>query len=68
MLPKVYFAYYGIVAFHTDPLNGQYSIFGKLISGYETLDAIVTTPAPGSRPSQDQVILSTTVLFVPASK
>ena len=49
-------------------LNGQYSIFGKLISGYETLDAIVTTPAPGTRPAEDQVILSATVLFVPASK
>jgi cyclophilin family peptidyl-prolyl cis-trans isomerase len=49
-------------------LDGQYSIFGKLISGYDTLDKIVNTPAPGSRPSVDQVILSSTVLYVPSAK
>jgi cyclophilin family peptidyl-prolyl cis-trans isomerase len=44
-------------------LNGQYSAFGKLISGFETVDKIATTPNSGSRPVTKQVILSTTVIL-----
>ena len=53
-------------------LDGQYSIFGKLESGFDTLDAIATTPAesavrgaPASTPITPQRILSATVIFSP---
>lgn len=44
-------------------LNNQYSVFGMLESGFDTLDAIVMSPRNGQdRPSEDQKILSATVL------
>lgn len=49
-------------------LDNKYSVFGKLESGYDVLDAIVTSKTgPGnagelSRPVEDQQILSATVL------
>jgi len=53
-------------------LDGQYSVFGKLVSGFETLDAIALTPAesavrgaPPSSPIEPQEILSAVVLFAP---
>jgi len=53
-------------------LDGAYSIFGNLVSGFETLDAIVTTPAesaqrgqPATTPIEPQKILSATVLYAP---
>jgi len=47
-------------------LDGQYSVFGKLVSGYETLDAIATTPrGAGDRPNAEQKILSAIVLHDP---
>lgn len=33
-------------------LDGKYTAFGRLIGGYETLDAIATAPAEGERPIQ----------------
>lgn len=49
-------------------LDNQYTVFGKLVSGFEALDAIATTPqGAGNRPTTDQKILSATVLFVPGS-
>jgi peptidyl-prolyl cis-trans isomerase B (cyclophilin B) len=48
-------------------LNGAYSVFGKLVSGYDTLDKIVTTPrGPGDKPNATQTILKATVLHVSA--
>ena len=44
-------------------LNNQYSVFGMLESGFDTLDAIVMSPKNGQdRPNEDQKILSATVL------
>ncbi|MEZ5977821.1 MAG: peptidylprolyl isomerase [Planctomycetota bacterium] len=44
-------------------LDGQYSAFGKLVTGYDTLDLIVNTPRDrGDRPLQEQRILSARVL------
>jgi cyclophilin family peptidyl-prolyl cis-trans isomerase len=45
-------------------LNGQYSAFGKLISGEATLDAIANTPAPGTRPTSEQKIIKAFVVLV----
>jgi len=44
-------------------LNGQYSAFGKLVSGYATLDAIANTPAPNSQPVTEQKIIKATVIL-----
>ncbi len=46
-------------------LNGQYSAFGKLVSGLETVDKIATTRVNGQRPVAKQVIQSTTVILAP---
>ena len=44
-------------------LNGQYSAFGKLVSGYATLDAIANTPLRGEQPASEQKIIKATVLL-----
>jgi peptidyl-prolyl cis-trans isomerase B (cyclophilin B) len=45
-------------------LDGQYSAFGKLVNGFETLDAIATTPrGAGDRPNEPQRILSASVVL-----
>ncbi|QDU84238.1 Putative bifunctional phosphatase/peptidyl-prolyl cis-trans isomerase [Planctomycetes bacterium Pla163] len=47
---------------HTPSLNGQYSAYGKLVMGYDTLDAIATTQTSrGDKPVVDQVIESARV-------
>ncbi|MDF1799840.1 MAG: peptidylprolyl isomerase [Planctomycetota bacterium] len=47
-------------------LDGNYSVFGKLVSGYDTLDKIVMAKrVPGDRPVEEQKILSATVLYDP---
>mgnify|MGYP002631330718 CR=1 FL=1 len=46
-------------------LNGQYSAFGKLVSGLDTLDRIAGTKLRGEAPVEKQVILSTTVILTP---
>ena len=44
-------------------LDGQYSAFGKLVNGFETLDAIATTPRDRTdRPNEPQRILSASVI------
>lgn len=44
-------------------LDGNYSVFGKLVSGFETLDAIATTPrGVQDRPNEEQKILAAIVL------
>ena len=43
-------------------LDHQYSAFGRLIAGYETLDAIATTPTTQDRPNDPQKILKATVI------
>lgn len=53
-------------------LDGQYSAFGKLISGYETLDLIANAPgkpilgAGGNRPTDPQRIVKATVVLAAA--
>lgn len=53
----------------TPSLDGQYSVFGKLVSGDETLDAIAKAPGlvnprdGTARPNEPQQILSTTVIW-----
>lgn len=48
-------------------LDGQYSVFGKLVSGLEVVELIVQTPrAPGDRPKEKQLIVKTTVLLAPS--
>lgn len=42
-------------------LDGQYTAFGRLLSGYDALDAIATTEAQGDRPVEDQKMLEVTV-------
>ncbi len=49
-------------------LDGQYSAFGKLIGGYDTLDAIATTPASATRPLEPQKILKATVILATQQK
>lgn len=50
-------------------LDGLYSAFGKLVSGYETLDAIVMSPkGPGDRPLEPQKIVKATVILATAAK
>ncbi|HTF88712.1 MAG TPA: peptidylprolyl isomerase [Planctomycetota bacterium] len=51
-------------------LDGGYSAFGRLIAGYETLDAIAATPRDASdKPNEVQKILkATVVLAAPAAK
>lgn len=51
-------------------LDGQYSGFGKLVSGYEVLDLIVNTPRDRSdRPLQEQRIVDARVMKrVPADR
>lgn len=50
-------------------LDNEYSIFGKLVSGFDTLDQIATARtepvAPGTTPAEPQEILSATVLYSP---
>lgn len=48
---------------HADyPLPNNYTIFGKVISGMDVVDAIATTPVgPGDRPTQDVVMKKVTV-------
>jgi cyclophilin family peptidyl-prolyl cis-trans isomerase len=48
----------------TKALDGQYSAFGRLISGAEVVDAIVNTPrsTPGDRPKQPQTIEATVIV------
>ncbi len=49
-------------------LDGKYTIFGKLVTGFEALDAIANTPrGAGDRPDDEQKILSATVLYVAGS-
>ena len=43
-------------------LDGQYSAFGKLLRGYEVLDAIATTPTAGTTPIAPQTILKAVVI------
>ncbi|MFQ5607836.1 MAG: peptidylprolyl isomerase [Candidatus Zixiibacteriota bacterium] len=45
-------------------LDHQYTVFGHLLSGYETLDAIASTPTkkPGDRPVEDVVIKKASVV------
>jgi len=59
----------------TPGLDGQYSAFGKLIAGYETLDQIaiapgtkLPSPAFGIRPTVPQKIVKATVVLAAASK
>ncbi len=50
-------------------LDGAYSVFGKLVTGFDALDRIVSSAPRGSeRPSEPQTILSATVLYVPDGK
>jgi peptidyl-prolyl cis-trans isomerase B (cyclophilin B) len=50
-------------------LDHQYSAFGRLIAGYEALDAIATTPTTQDRPNEPQKILKATVILAtPAAK
>jgi peptidyl-prolyl cis-trans isomerase B (cyclophilin B) len=54
---------------HGDPsfLNGQYTVYGKLIKGDDVLEKIATTPTePGDRPTQRMNIES--VKIVPRSE
>ena len=47
-------------------LDGQYSVFGKLVSGYDTLDAIATAKRGAQdRPDAEQKILTAIVLHDP---
>ena len=46
----------------TPHLDGQYTIFGQLLSGYDALDAITATPARNTRPVEDMVIVKGTVI------
>ena len=45
-------------------LDGKYSAFGKLASGFETLDAIASTPTSMDRPLEPQKIFKATVVRV----
>ncbi len=45
-------------------LDGQYSVFGKVYEGLETIDAIVTSPRGArDKPNVDQVIRKATVIL-----
>jgi cyclophilin family peptidyl-prolyl cis-trans isomerase len=44
-----------------DHLDGKYTAFGRMISGYETLDAIASAPADGERPIDPVSLHSVTV-------
>lgn len=47
-------------------LDGQYTVFGKLLVGYETLDAIANTArGANDRPTEPQKILKATVILAP---
>ncbi len=60
----------------TPGLDHQYSVFGRLVAGYETLDLIANAPgvpipgAGGLRPNETQKILKATVILAaaPAAK
>jgi peptidyl-prolyl cis-trans isomerase B (cyclophilin B) len=50
-------------------LDGQYSAFGKLVSGAEVVDAIVNTPRNQmDKPSQPQTIERAVVVLAPAAQ
>ena len=47
----------------TPQLDGQYTVFGETISGFDVIDKIAMTPiAPGDRPLKDIKIISMTVV------
>ena len=48
-------------------LDGQYSAFGKLLAGFEVLDAIATTPTQRDRPVDEQRILKAVVIMADAN-
>ncbi|MBM3976242.1 MAG: peptidylprolyl isomerase [Planctomycetes bacterium] len=53
-------------------LDGKYSIFGNLVRGFATLDAIVRSPGQAGpdgtiRPKEQQVIVKATVVKIPAN-
>lgn len=49
-------------------LDGQYTAFGKLISGDDVLEKIATTPCDGSRPRKRMEIKSITILPAEAAR
>jgi cyclophilin family peptidyl-prolyl cis-trans isomerase len=49
---------------HVDypPLDGEYTVYGQTVSGFEVIDKIANTPtAPGDRPLKDVKIISMTL-------
>jgi peptidyl-prolyl cis-trans isomerase B (cyclophilin B) len=62
-------AQFFVMTARTPSLDGQYSVFGKLVAGDETLTSISKAPGEVSprdgttRPSQPQEILATTVIW-----
>jgi cyclophilin family peptidyl-prolyl cis-trans isomerase len=49
-------------------LDNQYSAFGMVFSGMDTVDKIVNAPASNTRPNEPQVIQHAIVLKVPAAQ
>lgn len=48
-------------------LNGQYTVFGEVVSGMETVDRIVNTSRDGNDNPQDRIEMTLTVHEAPAS-
>jgi peptidyl-prolyl cis-trans isomerase B (cyclophilin B) len=62
MMPNSAGSQFFIMHANSPHLDGQYAAFGKLVEGYEVLDAIATTPTtPTDRPIEEQRVKSISV-------
>ena len=73
MMPNSAGSQFFIMHANSPHLDGQYAAFGKLVEGYEVLDAIATTPTtPTDRPIEEQRVKSISVdlngVTIPALK
>ena len=73
MMPNSAGSQFFIMHANSPHLDGQYAAFGKLVEGYEVLDAIATTPTtPSDRPIEEQRVKSISVdlngVTIPALK
>ena len=73
MMPNSAGSQFFITHANSPHLDGQYAAFGKLVEGYEVLDAIATTPTtPSDRPIEEQRVKSISVdlngVTIPALK